>query len=50
MKKSIFAAAGAVFISLGAVVFFSGCASSPEAEAKSDVPVSKRVERESNFL
>lgn len=46
MKKSIFAAAGAVFISLGAAVFFSGCASSPEAEAKSDVPVSKRVERE----
>lgn len=46
MKKSIFAAAGAVFISLGAAVFFSGCASSLEAEAKSDVPVSKRVERE----
>ena len=34
MKKSIFAAAGAVFISLGAAVFFSGCASSPEAEEK----------------
>ena len=46
MKKSIFAAAGAVFISLGAAVFFSGCASSPKAEVKSDVPVSKHVVRE----
>ncbi len=42
MKKSIFAAA----ISISVAVFFSGCASSPKTDVKSEVPVSKHVVRE----